>query len=214
MTEFFTSKQPSEAYYLGFDFTADLGATETVASAAITAVERNTLQDVTATLLDATLQSNGDQVVYAWVRGGTSGREYLLTCRITGSLGSEYELDGILPVEEVPVEEAATTFRDRLRLDLGDVFYKEDEFAVTATYTPATGTEKNINVIATYGDGDEYKGADSYGVRCTLRLKASDIAQPARSDEMTIGTVRWIVTGAELNEDGLEWVVQANKVTS
>ena len=214
MTEFFSSKQPSEAYYLGFDFTADLGATETVATATITAVERHTLLDVTATLLDASLQSNGSQVVYAWVRGGTSGREYLLTCKIVGSLGSKYELDGLLPVKEVPVEEAATTFRDRLRLDLGDVFYKEDEYAVTATYTPATGTEKNINVIQTCGEGDQHKGADSYGVRCTLRVKVSDVAQPARSDEVTIGAVRWIVIGAELNEDGLEWIVQANKVTS
>lgn len=214
MTEFFTAKQPSEAYYLGFDFTADLGATETVASATITAVERNTLQDVTATLMDVSLQSDGDRVVYAWVRGGTSGREYLLTCRIVGSLGSEYELDGILSVEEIPVVEPATTFRDRLRLDLGDVFYKEDEYAVTATYTAASGVEKNINVIATYGEGDQYKGSDSYGVRCTMRLKASDVAQPARSDEVTIGTQRWIVIGAELGEDGLEWIVQANKVSS
>jgi hypothetical protein len=104
-------------------------------------------------------------------------------------------------------------FTDQLDKDLDAVFYNADEFARSVTYMPASGGAKAIDAIVTYGEGDQYKGADSYGVRATLRVKASDIVQPARSDEVTIGTDRWIVIGADPNDDGREWIVQANKVT-
>jgi len=106
------------------------------------------------------------------------------------------------------------TLKTQMTTDLGAVFYNGDEHATEITYTPAAGSPSTILAIVNRGEGDEYKGADAYGVRCTMRLKASDVAQPARSDEVTIGTERWIVIGAEMGEDGLEWIVQANRVTS
>ena len=101
MTTYFTTKQPAEEYAISFDFTSVLGA-ETISSATITAIDRASLADVTATILDGTKQSNTDTVVYGWVQAGTSGHEYVITCLIVGSLASVYELEGILPVTETP----------------------------------------------------------------------------------------------------------------
>lgn len=99
MTTAFTTKQPAEGYSVSFDFTAALGV-ETISTVAITATDLSTLADATATILDATKQVNTDQVVNAYVQGGTTGHNYLITCIITGSGGSVFSLDGILPVEE------------------------------------------------------------------------------------------------------------------
>ena len=98
MTTAFTTKQPSEGYSISFDFTAVLGA-ETISSVTVTATDLATLDDATSTVLDAAKQTNTDQIVYAYVQGGTSGHNYLITCLIAGSLGSVFSLDGVLPVE-------------------------------------------------------------------------------------------------------------------
>lgn len=132
-----TSKQPAEAYAVSFDFTAYLGA-ETVATATITATDTATLADVSTTILDVAQQSIATPIVYAWVRAGTSGHNYLITCRIVGNLGSIYELDGILPVleDQGPASSSAgglvvgpaiepvslQDMREHLRLDSGSFF--------------------------------------------------------------------------------------------
>jgi hypothetical protein len=100
----FSSKQPSEAFAIHFDFTYVLG-TETIASATITAIDQDTLVDASTTILDVTKQSNTDWMVAGWVQAGVSGHNYIITCKIVGSAGSLYELDGILPVEELPAAE-------------------------------------------------------------------------------------------------------------
>ena len=94
-----TAKQPYEQFAVSFDFTAVLGV-ETVASATITAVDQQTALDASTIVLDVTKQAISSPLVYAWVRAGTSGHDYLITCRIVGSAGSLYELDAILPVIE------------------------------------------------------------------------------------------------------------------
>ena len=99
MTTAFTTKQPTEGYSISFDFTAVLGV-ETISSVTVTATDLSTLADATTTILDATKQTNTDQIVYAYVRGGITGHNYLITCLIAGSGGSVFSLDGILPVEE------------------------------------------------------------------------------------------------------------------
>jgi hypothetical protein len=100
MAEMLTAKQPYEAYSGFFDFTAKLTGGETIASAVITATDMATLADVTAIILDAGQQSNTDTIVYDWMRAGTARHYYLITCRVTGSMGSLYELDAVLPVLE------------------------------------------------------------------------------------------------------------------
>ena len=99
MTTAFTTKKPIEGYSISFDFTAALGV-ETISSITVTATDLSTLADVTTTILDATKQTNTDQIVYPYVQGGTTGHNYLITCLIAGSGGSVFSLDGILPVEE------------------------------------------------------------------------------------------------------------------
>jgi len=106
------------------------------------------------------------------------------------------------------------TLKDQMAADLAAIFYNTDDFAESVTYTPADATPaKTISAIIDYGQGDEYKGADSYGVRAVIRVQASEIAQPARKDEVTIGTDTWVVIGADLIADGLEWIIEVNKVT-
>ena len=111
MTTRFTAKQPYEEYLIYFDFTAKLGAVETIASATITAVDEATLAVVTTTVLDATKQTDitTTPIVYTGVRAGTDGHSYLITCRVTGSLGSLYELEGILPITATPSTSAGGT---------------------------------------------------------------------------------------------------------
>lgn len=101
MTQTFSSKQASEAFAICFDFT-DVLDTETIVSAVITAIDQVSLADVTATILDGTKQSNTTKVVYGWVRAGTTGHRYVITCKIVSSGASNYELDGILPVDDIP----------------------------------------------------------------------------------------------------------------
>lgn len=101
MSEILTSKQPFEEYAINFDFTPVLGA-ENIVSAVVIAIDQDSLEDVSATLLDVTKQSNTTKVVSPWVQNGITGHNYVITCRIVGSTGSQYELDGILPVSEIP----------------------------------------------------------------------------------------------------------------
>ena len=110
MTTQFSSKQPAEAYAISFDFTLPLG-TENIASASIVAIDQTTGLDVSTTILEVLNQTNTTKIVYGWVQNGTSGRDYLLTCTIIGddTPASTYELDGILPVQEIPASVAASS---------------------------------------------------------------------------------------------------------
>jgi len=106
MAKYFTTKQPSEEYSVSFDFADVLGDTEEIASASITAVDQTTLENVSTTILDSTQQAETPSVVYAWVQGGESGHNYLLTCQIVGDAGSVYELEAVLPVLEITASTA------------------------------------------------------------------------------------------------------------
>jgi NADPH-dependent ferric siderophore reductase len=95
----FDDKQPSEAYYVQFDFTEAVD-TDTISSATVTAVDESGT-DVTTTIITAAKQTITSPSVYVWVKGGTSGTVYTITCIITSSSGEIYELDAQLPVESV-----------------------------------------------------------------------------------------------------------------
>lgn len=96
----FGSKQSYEAYYVVFAFKEYLGAA-TIVSAAVTAVDVADDTNATSSVTDSTKQvlTNDEQGVKVWVKGGTSGHSYKVTCCIVASDGSLYELDGILPVK-------------------------------------------------------------------------------------------------------------------
>lgn len=98
--EFFDDKQPSEEYYLGFDFTEDMGS-EDIASAAFTILdEDDDDKDVTTTLSDATNQTNIGKIAYLWIQAGTDGHRYKITCVATGNgtPASIFEMDGYIRV--------------------------------------------------------------------------------------------------------------------
>jgi len=107
MTTEFRSKQPSEKWPISFDFTAKLGSATIASVTSIIALDELDNSNVSTTVLDSTLQTNTTTVVYTYVRAGTTGHNYLITCIIAGSDGSIHELEGILPVLETPT--SATT---------------------------------------------------------------------------------------------------------
>jgi hypothetical protein len=86
----------------------------------------------------------------------------------------------------------------------------------TETVTVTTGaTSKSVPAIIRYGKGDEYKGADGYGVNAMLRIQAqgdSGVTTVTNKTIITIGSATWRVIGADKSSTGLEWIVQANKV--
>lgn len=102
MSTLLSSKQPSEAYYVGFDFTEYLGEAATVDSAVVVAAEQIAGTDRTATVTDVAVQTITSPIVYVWVRAGTSGINYVITCTATDSDGQVHQLEGILPVRELP----------------------------------------------------------------------------------------------------------------
>jgi len=97
----FSPKQPYEAYYVEFPFNKDLGP-DGITSATTTSTIEATGVDATATVTDTTKQVILGQSVFVWVRAGTTGTDYKVTCRIVADddNGSKYERDGLLPVEE------------------------------------------------------------------------------------------------------------------
>lgn len=94
----FTNKQPSEQYYIAFDFDAYLDG-EVIDSAVITVVDEDGA--TVETLLDDTKQVLSSYRVYLWVKSGTSGIRYKITCKVTGENGSIYEMDAYQYVEEL-----------------------------------------------------------------------------------------------------------------
>lgn len=189
MTTQFSSKQPYEAYAISFDFTAYLGV-ETIASAVITAVDQATGVDVSTIVLNVAEQSISSPHVYTQVRAGESGHSYTITCRIVGSLGSQYELDGVLPVQEIPSADGSVTFKMQLAADLTEVFFNSDEFAEEAVYTPYGGVAKAVDLILSQEDPAIQTPAPP-GDTMVVLAKFADIALPGRGDTFLINAETW-----------------------
>lgn len=113
MTTNFSPKQPYEAYAICFDFAPIIGV-ETVVGISVTAIDISTLEDVSLSVLDVNKQMNNNTAVYPWIRAGESGHSYLITCRIVTNLSSMYELEGVLPVQELPGDGYVGLTRHRL----------------------------------------------------------------------------------------------------
>ena len=98
--EAFDPKQPYEAYYVDFDFVNVLVDDDTISTATISAVDEDSA-DATATITDVTKQDIDSPKVYVWVRAGTTGKTYTITCKIVCTSGEKYELEGTLAVTEL-----------------------------------------------------------------------------------------------------------------
>lgn len=98
----FGKKQPWDAYFVDFDFTNLLTTGDTIHSATVTATNISTGADVTDTITTVASQSIVSPKVFVWVKGGTSGVNYKITCRVVthSTPAEQYELDAKLPVME------------------------------------------------------------------------------------------------------------------
>jgi hypothetical protein len=87
---------------------------------------------------------------------------------------------------------------------------------MTETVTVTTGlTVNSCTAIIRYGKGDEYKGADGYGINAMLRIQAQGsegVASVTGKTVITIGSATWRVVNADKSATGLEWIIQVNKV--
>lgn len=93
-------KQPSEAYYIKFDFTNAIGSAA-ISTATVTAIDSLGV-DAVAVITDSDKQSIVTPYVNVWVRGGVHKQNYTITCKITtDAVPSEiYELEAEVPVRE------------------------------------------------------------------------------------------------------------------
>jgi len=98
----FSDKQPYEEYYVDFDFSNVVVSPDTIATAAVTAVDDHNNNAIT--VITTAIKQNIDTAlskVYVWVQGGVSGTMYYLTCKIITANGEKYEKDGEIYVKEI-----------------------------------------------------------------------------------------------------------------
>jgi uncharacterized phiE125 gp8 family phage protein len=201
MTTYFSTKQPAEAFAISFDFTVKLGA-ENIASATLVAIDQTTLIDVSLTVLDVANQTNTTKIVYGWVRAGTSGHDYLITCTIIGdgAPASTYELEGILPVLEIPVVGTGTggpgpivppsiepvslqEIKQHLRLDSGDFSdnlttvqsLAPKSYAIANNYTTHVGAYSDVlglSAVVTLDSGTN--GSGGTGGTVDVKIQEGD----------------------------------------
>jgi len=98
----FRTKQSAEAYYIEFDFLDKIGSAVTVSSAVVAAKIVSTGVDATVTVTTVAKQTISNQSVYVWVKAGTSGVDYQITCVGTCSDASVHELEGLMLVSDIP----------------------------------------------------------------------------------------------------------------
>lgn len=95
----YSSKQSWEEYFLGFNFENVLDG-EAISSAVVSVADSDG-ETVTDTLVDAAKQNIDGTIVYFWIRAGTNGQTYKITCKATGALGSKYEFDATITITNI-----------------------------------------------------------------------------------------------------------------
>ena len=95
-------KYPFEQFAVSLDFTADLGAGNTIASvSAVSAVSNLTGQGSTAEVIAATpapaISSSGTAVVFE-VSGGVVGETHTISVQVVSSIGEKYQGDVTLRI--------------------------------------------------------------------------------------------------------------------
>lgn len=106
----FDAKQPAEAYLIPFDFSGELGSA-TIASFSIVATDLLDSSPATS-VFDSTLSTISTSFVMVWVKSGTDEHDYHIVCNIEASDGSNYELEGILPVREIVASSSMLVIED------------------------------------------------------------------------------------------------------
>lgn len=141
--ERFRTKKPSEAYHIEFDF-SDLSSV-TIASAVVTAKAISTGIDVTSDIITTASQSINSTSVFVWVKGGTDGLDYQITCVATATDSSVYALDGLMLVQESSSAAVGTK--------LSSLIDAIQEVLQDATYTDVILTPKINDAISSIAAG-------------------------------------------------------------
>jgi hypothetical protein len=103
-------KRTAENLYIGFDFSAELGSGEQIASANITC--SNGLNSSGSPVLSAN-NTQASQMIY----GGTTGTYYAVTIKVTTNSGNILQRDFIIRVVSDTIPSAANTGTALVRLD-------------------------------------------------------------------------------------------------
>lgn len=95
----FGSKQSYEEYFVTFDFFRLISSDEILSAAVV--VTDSTGAVVTDTLTEAVKQSISGSQVNVFVKAGTSGSTYKITCKIVTETTEQYEMEAYLPVLDI-----------------------------------------------------------------------------------------------------------------
>jgi len=198
----FRNKQSAEAYFIEWDF-ADLCGSATIASATVTAKLVSTGADATATITTAGSQSISGTSVYTWVKAGSDGVDYQLTCVATASDGSIYELEGLMLVANIPATAATITGPGRVvtpviepvtlaeikkHLKIDDDIDEDDEL-LTGIIAAARGHVENITRRALLSQTWEY---------CLQKWPESNYIKLPYGNLQSVTSVKWKdTTGTE-----------------
>jgi len=68
-----------------------------------------------------------------------------------------------------------------------------------------------IKGLLSYGSSDGYEHNSAKGLRGTMRIRVSDVAQVDTKDTITIDSATWGISGYNLSADGLEWICKIGK---
>lgn len=97
----FGAKQPYEEYYIYFDFVNDIAGEDSVDTYTIV-IEDSDDNDVTDDLTDSGENYAEGTRVYVWIKGGSSGMTYTITCKIVTAVNAEkFESDADITVTEI-----------------------------------------------------------------------------------------------------------------
>jgi hypothetical protein len=182
-------KRANESYYLGFDFTADLGTGENIASA--TATCSNGLNSSGSPVLSA---NNTQASLY--ISGGTAGNYYSITFKLTTNSNNVLERMFIVRVVSDTLPSAANAGLALIRLDEAKAYIgkvTDEDTAIMDQLIESVGAQFNgytgrTLITANYaneaydGNGKQIFYLKNYPVTGNMTVIEDDITLTAGND--------------------------------
>ena len=182
-------KRANEAYYLGFDFTADLGTNEQIASANATC--SNGLNSTG----NAVLSANNTQASL-YVSGGAVGNYYSVTFKATTNSNNVLERMFIVRVISDTLPSAANAGLALIRLDEAKAFIgkvTDEDTAILEQFIESVGVQFNgytgrALITANYanetydGNGKQIMWLKNYPITGNMAIYEDDILLTAGND--------------------------------
>lgn len=98
MSQYMSSKEPTETIVVSFDFSNLLGNGETITACTCTATDRRTETDMTATMILNAADLSSTPVIKQMVQGGLNGSSYLIRATVTTSRNCVLTGAAVLPI--------------------------------------------------------------------------------------------------------------------